>query len=87
MKRQHEFINIEAKILMELDQLEDREKHVRSTFDNSVRISGDTNDSRQVVENMNSKGKITFHLVYKKKYIIYIEQVCSLEFFIPIINS
>ncbi|VVC26022.1 Hypothetical protein CINCED_3A017699 [Cinara cedri] len=47
LKRQQEFINTEAKILMELDQLEDREKHVRSTFDNSVRFSGDTNDSRQ----------------------------------------
>lgn len=88
MKRQREFVNIEAKILTELDQLEDREKIVRSKFDNNVKLSGDTNESSQVVENIHTKGKIMFHLVNrKKKNILYIEQVCSLEFNIPIINN
>lgn len=58
MKRQREFSNIEARILMELDQLEDREKLVRSKFDNSIKLGGDVNDNgSQVVENIKTKGK------------------------------
>jgi len=58
LKRQREFSNIEARILMELDQLEDREKFVRSKFDNSVKLSADINDSgSQVVENVQTKGR------------------------------
>lgn len=61
MKRQREFSNIEARILMELDQLEDKEKLVRSKFDNSVMLSGEMNDiGSQVVENIQTKGKIMF---------------------------
>lgn len=82
MKRQREFSNIEARILMELDQLEDREKLVRSKFDSSVKLSADINDSgSQVVENIQTKGKTIFHLFNKKN--VYIEQVSSLEFNIP----
>jgi len=63
LKRQREFSNIEARILMELDQLEDREKLVRSKFDDSVKLSGDINDNgSQVVENIQTKGKVMFHL-------------------------
>lgn len=63
MNRQREFSNIEARILLELDQLEDREKLVRSKFDSSVKLSGDYNDNgSQVVENIQTKGKIIFHL-------------------------
>ena len=62
MKRQREFSYIEASILIELDQLEDREKLVRSKFDNSIKLSGDTNDNgSQVVENIQTKGKIIFY--------------------------
>ncbi|KAL5238102.1 hypothetical protein ACI65C_005512 [Semiaphis heraclei] len=57
LKRQREFSYIEAKILIELDQLEDREKLVRSKFDNSIKLSEDANDnSSQVVENIQTKG-------------------------------
>lgn len=53
---------------MELDELEDREKVVRSKFDNSIKLSGDNNDiGSQVVENIQTKGKIKFHLFNKKK--------------------
>jgi len=46
---------------MELDQLEDKEKLVRSKFDNSVMLSGEMNDiGSQVVENIQTKGKIMF---------------------------
>lgn len=63
MKRQREFSNIEARILMELDQLEAKEKLVRSKFDNSIKLSGEINDNgSQVVENIQTKGKIIFHL-------------------------
>lgn len=66
MKRQREFSYIEAKILIELDQLEDREKLVRSKFDNNVILSGDANDnSSQVVENIQTKGKIMFYYFNK----------------------
>jgi len=62
LKRQHEFSYIEARILIELDQLEDREKLVRSKFDNSIKLSGETNDNgSQVVENIQTKGKIMFY--------------------------
>lgn len=65
---------------MELDQLEEREKLVRSKFDSSIKLGGDINDTgSQVVENIQTKGKIMFHLFNKKK-IVYIEQVCSLDF-------
>ncbi|XP_022179004.1 arginine/serine-rich protein PNISR-like isoform X2 [Myzus persicae] len=58
LKRQREFSYIEARILIELDQLEDREKLVRSKFDNSIKLSGDTNDNgSQVVENIQTKGR------------------------------
>lgn len=44
---------------MELDQLEDQEKLVRSKFDSSVKLSGEINDNgSQVVENIQAKGKI-----------------------------
>ncbi|XP_022182294.1 arginine/serine-rich protein PNISR-like isoform X2 [Myzus persicae] len=57
LKRQLEFSNIEARILMELDQLEDKEKLVRSKFDNSIKLSGEMNDiGSQVVENIQTKG-------------------------------
>jgi len=63
LKRQREFSNIEARILMELDQLEAKEKLVRSKFDNSIKLSGEINDNgSQVVENIQTKGKIIFHL-------------------------
>lgn len=53
---------------MELDQLEDREKLVRSKFDSSVKLSADINDNgSQVVENIQTKGKTLFHLFNKKK--------------------
>jgi len=66
LKRQREFSYIEAKILIELDQLEDREKLVRSKFDNNVILSGDANDnSSQVVENIQTKGKIMFYYFNK----------------------
>lgn len=82
MKRQLEFSNIEARILMELDQLEDKEKLVRSKFDNSIKLSGEMNDiGSQVVENIQTKGKIMFHSFNKKN--LCIEQVCSLVFNIP----
>ncbi|CAH1732541.1 unnamed protein product [Aphis gossypii] len=59
LKRHREFSYIEARILIELDQLEDREKLVRSKFDNSIILSGETNDnSSQVVENIQKKGHI-----------------------------
>jgi len=68
LKRHREFSNIEARILMELDQLEDREKLVRSKFDTSIKLSGDINDiGSQVVENIHTKGKIMFHLLKTKK--------------------
>ncbi|XP_050436037.1 arginine/serine-rich protein PNISR-like isoform X2 [Adelges cooleyi] len=58
LKRQREFSNIEARILMELDKLEDREKLVRSKFDSSVKLSGEVNDTgSQVVENVQTKGR------------------------------
>ncbi|XP_027848977.2 arginine/serine-rich protein PNISR-like isoform X2 [Aphis gossypii] len=57
LKRQREFSNIEARILMELDQLEAKEKLVRSKFDNSIKLSGEINDNgSQVVENIQTKG-------------------------------
>ncbi|CAI6367635.1 unnamed protein product [Macrosiphum euphorbiae] len=57
LKRQREFSNIEARILKELDQLEDKEKLVRSKFDNSVKMSEEINDiGSQVVENIRTKG-------------------------------
>lgn len=57
---------------MELDQLEDREKLVRSKFDNSIKLSGEINDNgSQVVENIQTKGKIMFHLFNKKKNCVY----------------
>lgn len=64
MKRQREFSNIEAKILIELDQLEDKEKLVRSKFDSNVKFSMNIidNNSSQVVENIQIKGKIMFYL-------------------------
>jgi len=81
LKRQREFSNIEARILMELDQLEDKEKLVRSKFDNSIKLSGDTNDnSSQVVENIQAKGNII-------KTIVYIERVCSLIFNNPKVEN
>lgn len=62
MKRKREFGNIEARILMELDHLEDKEKLVRSKFDNSITLSGEMDDiGSQVVENIQTKGKIMFH--------------------------
>jgi len=62
LKRQREFSNIEARILKELDQLEEKEKLVRSKFDNSVKMSEEINDNgSQVVENIRTKGKIMFH--------------------------
>jgi len=62
LKRQREFSNIEARILMELDQLETKEKLVRSKFDNSIKLSGEINDNgSQVLENIQTKGKIIFH--------------------------
>jgi len=62
LKRQREFSNIEARILKELDQLEEKEKLVRSKFDNSVKMSEEINDiGSQVVENIRTKGKIMFH--------------------------
>ncbi|XP_050532447.1 arginine/serine-rich protein PNISR isoform X2 [Daktulosphaira vitifoliae] len=58
LKRQREFSNIEARILMELDKLEDREKLVRSKFDNTVKFSGSVNDTvSKVVENIQSQGQ------------------------------
>jgi len=37
---------------------------VRSKFDNSIKLSGDFNDNgSQVVENVQLKGKIIFHLL------------------------
>lgn len=64
MKRQREFSNIEARILIELDQLEDKEKLVRSKFDSNVKFSMNIidNNSSQVVENIQIKGKIMFYL-------------------------
>ncbi|XP_060881461.1 arginine/serine-rich protein PNISR-like [Metopolophium dirhodum] len=57
LKRQREFSNIEARILKELDQLEDKEKLVRSKFDNSVKMSDEISDiGSQVVENIRTKG-------------------------------
>lgn len=54
---------------------------MRSKFDNSVKLSGDAYDNgSQVVENIQSKGKIMFHVFYKKKKNVYIEQVCSLDY-------
>lgn len=68
LKRQREFSNIEARILIELDQLEEREKLVRSKFDTSVKLSGDINDNgSQVVANVHTKGKIMFYSIIKKK--------------------
>jgi len=62
LKRKREFGNIEARILMELDHLEDKEKLVRSKFDNSITLSGEMDDiGSQVVENIQTKGKIMFH--------------------------
>lgn len=56
---------------MELDQLEDREKRVRSKFDNSIKLSGDFNDNgSQVVENIQTKGKIMI-LLHTKKNCVY----------------
>jgi len=67
---------------MELDQLENQEKLVRSKFDNSIKLSEEINDnSSQVVENIETKGKVMFHLFNKK--IVYIKQVFSLVFNIP----
>ncbi|XP_025191187.1 arginine/serine-rich protein PNISR-like [Melanaphis sacchari] len=58
LKRQREFSYIEAKILIELDQLEDREKLVRSKFDNSIKFNGETNDNSSLtVENIQKKGR------------------------------
>lgn len=72
MKRQREFSNIEARILIELDQLEDKEKHVRSKFDSSIKLGGEIIDNgSQVVENIQSKGKTMFHLINKKKNRVY----------------
>lgn len=64
MKRQREFSNIEARILIELDQLEDKEKLVRSKFDSNVKFSMNIidNNGSQVVENIQIKGKIMFYL-------------------------
>lgn len=66
MKRQREFSNIEAKILIELDQLEDKEKLVRSKFDSNVKFSMNIidNNSSQVVENIQIKGKIMFYYFF-----------------------
>lgn len=56
---------------MELDQLEEREKLVRSKFDSSIKLGGEINDTgSQVVENIQTKGKIMFHLFIKKKLCI-----------------
>jgi len=63
LKRQREFSYIEARILIELDQLEDREKLVRSKFDTSIKLSGEINDNvSQVVENIQTKGKINIYI-------------------------
>lgn len=85
MRRQREFSNIEARILIELDQLEDREKHVRSKFDNSIKLGGEFIDNgSQVVENIQTKGKTMFHLIIKNNLKSRkIKQVCSLKFNIP----
>lgn len=64
-----------------MDQLEDKEKHVRSKFDSSIKLGGEIIDNgSQVVENIQSKGKTMFRLINKKKKIEFIKQVCSLEF-------
>ncbi|XP_060837651.1 arginine/serine-rich protein PNISR-like isoform X2 [Rhopalosiphum padi] len=56
LKRQREFSNIEARILTELDQLEAKEKLVRSKFDNSIKLNEEINDNgSQVVENIQTK--------------------------------
>uniref|UniRef100_A0A2H8TJN6 Arginine/serine-rich protein PNISR n=1 Tax=Melanaphis sacchari TaxID=742174 RepID=A0A2H8TJN6_9HEMI len=56
LKRQREFSNIEARILTELDELEAKEKLVRSKFDNSIELSEEINDNgSQVVENIQTK--------------------------------
>ncbi|CAI6356006.1 unnamed protein product [Macrosiphum euphorbiae] len=67
LKRQREFSYIEARILIELDQLEDREKLVRSKFDNSVKLSGETNDNgSEIVENIQTKGRTEDELSSQK---------------------